>query len=202
MFSKDRHQLTPSTLNPVDRQNFKSVIRICHSRVTDLLKDHVEESQATVTFLQIMRDIIDCFMDVNLTPVQRLRKIWFSLFLIRIWRAFILSNENYTLKNNFLSVNFYACIELNAHSLVKFMMYLNEINKPELFQPNLFQSQACENMFRELRSLSTVYSTVTNCTIKEATSRLSRIQYQNHIMKMTEEQFVYPRAMKTAFFIV
>lgn len=199
MFSKDRHQLTPSTLNPVDRQNFKSVLRICDSRVTDLLNDHVDGSQATIIFLQILRDLIDCFMDQNLTPLQRLRKIWYSLFLVRIWRQFILSSKEYTLKNNFLSVNCYTCIELNAHSLVCCMLYLNQINQPELFKPNLFQSQTCENTFRQLRSMSSVYSTVTNCTVKEAISRLSSIQYQNHIIKLTGEKFVYPRAMENIF---
>lgn len=198
MFPKDRHQLTLSTLNPVDRQNYKSVLRICHSNVTDLLTDHVENSQATVTFLQIIRDIIDCFTDSNLTPIQRIRKIWYSLFLIRIWRKFVTSSKNFTLKNNFLSVNCYACIELNAHSLVNCMIYLKRINKPHLFKPHLFQSQACENMFRQLRSLSTVYSTVTNCTVKEATSRLSNIQFQNQIIKTTEEHFIYPRVTKTS----
>lgn len=122
----------------------KSVLRICDSKVTDLLTDHIENSQATVTFLRITRDIIECFIDPNLTPVQRLRKIWYSLFLIRIWREFIVSSKHFTLKNNFLSVNCYACIELNAH------IYLTRIDKPHLFKPHLFQSQACENMFRHI----------------------------------------------------
>lgn len=198
-FTKDRHELTLSTLNPVDRQNFKSVLRICDTKVTDLLTDNIDDSQATVTFLQIMRDIIDCFMDVHLTPVQRLRKIWYSLFLIRIWREFILSSKNYTLKNNFLSVNCYACVELNAHSLVSCMIYLNRTNKPELFKPYLFQSQVCEKTFRQLKSMSTVLSTVINCTMKEAISRFSKIQFQNHILKSTEDQFIYPRAMRVDF---
>lgn len=198
MFSKDKHQLTPSTLNPIDRQNFKSVLRICHSRVTDLLKENIKDSQATVIFLQIMRDICDCFMDLDLTEVQQLRKMWYPLFLIRIWRDFIVSNKNYTLKDNFLSTNCYACLELNAHSMVQCMMYLRDINKPELFKPHLFSSQPCENIFRDFRSMSSVYSTVTNCSMKEATSRFSNIQYQNHIIKLTEKQFIYPRAKKTA----
>lgn len=37
-FSKDKHQLTYSTLNPTDRQNYRSVLRIIDPRVTDLLK--------------------------------------------------------------------------------------------------------------------------------------------------------------------
>lgn len=109
LFMKDKHQLTYSTLNPTDKQNFKSVLRICSSKVTDLLRDHVKNSQGTIQFLQIMRDIIDGFMEINLTPLQRVRKIWYALFLIRIWRKFILSSKCYTLEKNFLSLNCYTC---------------------------------------------------------------------------------------------
>lgn len=79
MFTKDKHQLTPSTLNPVDRQNFRSALRICHKRVSDLLRDNIKESESTNQYLLIMRDIIDSFMDHDLTPLQRIRKIWYSV---------------------------------------------------------------------------------------------------------------------------
>lgn len=198
-FTKDKHQLTLSTLNPKDKQNFRSVLRICDSRVTNLLRSHVKNSHATVQFLNIVRDIIDSFMNTNLTPLQRVRKIWYAVFLIRIWRKFISSSKQFTLKNNFLTMNCYVCIELNAHSLIKCLLYLKEINKPELFMPFLYESQACENIFRQLRSLSTVYSTVTNCTVKEAISRISSIQFQNHVMQSTSVNFVFPRMQNSHF---
>lgn len=49
--SKDQHLLTASTLNPTDRQNFPSVLRMCSQKVTNLLKAKIENSQATVIFL-------------------------------------------------------------------------------------------------------------------------------------------------------
>lgn len=199
MFSKDKHQLTPSTLNPTDRQNFKSVIKICHKRVTDLLRDHIKNSESTIQYLQLLRNIIESFMEHDLTPLQRIRKCWYAVFLIRIWRQFILSSDGYTLKDNFLTANCYSCIELNAHNLVQCMLYLRKINKPELFKPFLYESQPCESLFRQLRSLSTVYCTVTNCTVKEATSRISNIQLQNHIMHLTSQNFEYPRFSKAPF---
>lgn len=199
MFSKDKHLLTASTLNPIDRQNFRSVLRICDKRVSDLLRDHVEGSESTIQFLQIIRDIIECFMDHILRPLQRIRKIWYNVFLIRMWRQFILSSKNYTLKDNFLTANCYACIELNAHNLVQCILYLKKINKPELFKPFLYESQPCESLFRQLRSLSTAYSTVTNCTVKEAISRISNISFQSQIMHLTSENFEYPRFNKPAF---
>lgn len=196
MFTKDVHQLTFSILNPTDRQNFKSALRLCDSKTTTLLRNHVKASQATIQYLQIMRDVIDCFMNPNLTPLQRVRKIWYSLFLVRIWRNFILSSKQYTLKDNFLTVNCYSCIELNAHALINCMLYLQKIGKPELFMPFLFESQPCENIFRQLRSLSSVYSTVTNCSVKDSMTRISKIQLQNEIIRITSDHFVYPRLNK------
>lgn len=199
MFTKDKHQLTATTLNSVDRQNFRSALRVCLKRVTDLLRDHIKESESTIQFLQMMRDIIDSLMDYSLTPLQRIRKIWYSVFLIRIWRKFILASKDYTLKDNFLSSNCYACIELNAHNLILCILHLKKINKPELFKPFLYESQACESLFRQLRSMSTVFSTVTNCTMKEAAARISKIQFQNDIMQRTSHLFEYPRFNKPSF---
>lgn len=195
-FSKDKHQLTETTLNPIDKQNFKSVQRMCSNEVINLLRDNIEGSQGTVQYLQIIRDVIDCYMNPNLTPIQRVRKAWYSIFLIRIWREFILSRKEYSLKANFLTPNCYSCIELNAQSLVLCMLHLRKIGKPELFVPNLFGSQPCEAIFRQFRSFTTTYSTVTNCTVKEATSRISKIHFQNQITHITSDNIVYPRSDK------
>lgn len=196
-FSKDQHLLTPSTLNPLDRQNFNSVLRICNERVTILLKDAIKNSDGTYQYLQIMRDVISSFIDPNLTPIQRIRKIWYSVFLIRMWREFIVSNKKYTLKENFISANCYVCIELNAHELVKCLLHLREIDRPELFYPHLFESQACESTFRLLRSFTTTYSTVINCSMKESISRVFKIHLQNQIVHSTSSHFVYPRSKKS-----
>lgn len=159
------HGLTATTLNPHDRQNFSSVERMYDQRVIDLMRNHVNGSQGTIQFLQIIRDVVNSYMDRNLTPLQSVRKIWYSLFLIRIWREFIISRKNATLKDNFLSLNCYACIEMNAHSLVKCIFYFKKIGKPELFLPHSFESQPCEAIFRQFRSMSTTLNTAVNCTV-------------------------------------
>lgn len=192
-FPKDQHQLTESVLNPADRQNFASAERMCDKKVTDLMDKSVERSEGTSFYLKMMRNIMSSYMDSNLTPIQRIRCIWFPVFMLRIWRRYIENNKNYTLKDNFLSLNCYSCVELNAHSLIKLIVHLKTINKPELFLPELYGSQQCESTFRQFRSLSSTYSTVINCTLKEAASRLSKIQLQNEIMHTTSEHYVYPR---------
>lgn len=65
-FTKDQHRLTANVLNREDKQNFDSVLRICDESVIKLLKSNVFDSEATVMFLQILRDVIDAYRDTNL----------------------------------------------------------------------------------------------------------------------------------------
>lgn len=194
--SKDRHFLTPSTLNPTDRQNYKSAKRMFSPEVISLLREKIVNSDGTIQYLQVMQNINDAFMNKCLTPLQRVRKSWYSLFVVRIWREFIVSKSGCTLKNNFLTTYCYSCIEMTVHSLVLCLFHLKKLNKPELFLPYLFDSQACESTFRQFRSMTTAYSSVTNCTVKEALSRIGKIQLQNEITHATSSSFVYPRSQK------
>lgn len=191
--SKSEHLLCATTLNPDDRQNFSSVLRMCDEKVSDLLRKYVKNSEATAFFLDIMRDVIAAYMQPNLTPLERIQKIWFSLFVIRIWRAYILSTKNLTLKNNFLTQYCYICIELNAHSLVLLLFHLKEKNKSEFFKPDLFSSQQCESLFRMVRSFTSTYSTVVNCSVKEILERINKIQLQGDIATHNAENFAFPR---------
>lgn len=104
-FSKDVHNLSPMVLNPVDKQNYDSAMRICNEKVTNLLYRSLDGSQGTIKFLEIMRFIVDSFMDMTLTPLQRVHKIWYSVFIIRMWREFVNSNKNLRLKMIFLALN-------------------------------------------------------------------------------------------------
>lgn len=119
---KDQHQLFATMLNPKDKQNFGSVQKICDKRVTALLQTQVNGSEATVQFLNIVRDIIDSYINRDLTPAERIRKIWTAVFFIRIWRKCITSTRGLTLEKKFLTQNCYACIEINAHSLILLMI--------------------------------------------------------------------------------
>lgn len=192
-FAKDVHNLSPMVLDPTDRQNYDSAVRICDEKVTDLLRSSLSGSQGTVKFLEIMRNINESFMNENLAPLERVNKIWYSVFIIRLWREFVSSKKNLSLKNNFLSLNCYTCIELNAHSLLLSMVQFKKHNLPHLFLPTLFNSQHCESLFRQIRSISSTFSTVTNCTVKEMTQRISKIQLQSDIMSRFGSHFIFPR---------
>lgn len=197
-FPKDQHRLTRTALNPVDRQNFESVLKLCDSAVIDLLKKHVKNSEATVMFLNLLKNYIDSYLSISLSPLEKVQKIWYSMFIVRIWRKYVLKNKSLSLKNNFLTSNCYTCMEQNAHSLVLLLLFLKEKNMPQLFKTNLIDSQPCESFYRQLRSFSSTYSTVANCTVKEIMSRISKIHLQNKINNGMESGFVFPKKLKSS----
>lgn len=134
-------------------------------------------------------------MDVNLSPLERVEKIWYHLFILRIWRYHIQSAKK-VLKGNFLTSNCFSCIELNACSLLLCLTYLYDQNLSHWFLPYLFSSQPCESIFRQLRSFTSTYSTVANCSVNEILFRISKIQLQNEIIHNNAMNFVYPKVNK------
>lgn len=69
------------------------------------------------------------------------------------WRWWLLHNPNYTLVNNFITLNTYVCIELNAHALIILLLTVREGGHGETFLPWKLGSQSCEKIFRATRSL-------------------------------------------------
>lgn len=167
---------------------------MCSVKVTALLKLKVKNSDATVLFLEMLRDILDSYMDENLPPLIRIEKIWTAVFILRIWRQHIKSKKKCVTNTNFLTANCYSCIELNAFSLVQCMLYLKENDLPNLFLPHLYSSQVCESIFRQIRSFTSTYSTVANCSVKEILSRISKIQLQNKIAHSSATHFFFPKS--------
>lgn len=182
--SKDKHNLTPTTLNPKDKQNFDSVLRMTDRNVINLLLQHVRDSSGTAKYLEIIRKIIDSYMDQSLKPLERVYEIWYAVFMLRIWRNFVVSQKSLTLEKNFMTVNCYSCVELNAHSLITSLIRLKENKMDNFFFPSSLDSQPCESLFRQVRSFTTTYSTVANCSVKEILERISKIQLQNDIEVM------------------
>lgn len=148
--SKDQHGLTESDVDPKDRQNFRSFQKISSENVCKALKKHVPDSDGTIMYLTLCREITSSYMDSSLEPLDRIDKIWYSLFILRAWRLWIV-NSDHTLGNNFLTSNAYNCIELNAHNLINSIIKFKSSEINELFIPPLFSSQHCESFFRQIR---------------------------------------------------
>lgn len=191
-YPKNEHNLCASTVAPTDRQNFDSVLRICDEKVINLLRN-VSESEGIILYLKVLSNILRSFLDMRLSPIERIRLLWFSTFVLRIWKKFITSHDTYTLEKHFISLNSYTCVEINAHSIINLISFLRDQKLDHLFHPEMFGSQQCESIFRQIRSMSSTYSTVTNSSLLEIIQKLSKIELQNEISHIKLKGFNFPR---------
>lgn len=173
----------------MDKMNFNAIDKLSALRVTNLLSKY-DDAQATRQFLILTRSIIDCFLDKTLSMERRIYLIWFSTFFFRLWRAWIKNNQSYTLGKNWITLNTYTCVELNAHALlllIEKMRVDNTIN----FLPWLCSSQPCEKIFRQTRSMTSTYVTMVNFDMLDFTQRLKRIQAINDIICDSNGMYVF-----------
>ena len=68
-------------------------------------------------------------------------------------------------------------IELNAHYLIHIYLLIEQKTLPESIAKaaHLFSSQSCEHVFRNARSLSGIYSTRINFTLKQFLKRINKL---------------------------
>jgi len=180
--SKDQHSLTLSDIDSKDKMNFKSVQKISNPVIPQLLISHVPSSEATAAYLVMINDVLSAFMDTTLTPLERVEKIWDPAFFVRIWRKWLLGEDGYTAQSNFSSANTYACIELNAHGLIQFLVKCRDSGEPHLFLPWLISSQQCESTFRSLSSTGVTHCGVVNFSVLELENRFRRIEFLEEAM--------------------
>lgn len=200
--SKDNHSLTPYDVDPKDRQNFSSLKKITEMKVRDCLKENVPDSEATSMYLKICDCILTAFMGQDLSPLERVNAMWYALFIVRGWRWWIKKTSKYSLSDNFISLNAYTCVELNAQNLIIAILNLREQRLSHLFLPILFSSQPCESHFRKVRSFSSTYSTQVNTSLLEIINRTKKIQLQSDIVHSSlnrdfnvanKEKILFPR---------
>ena len=112
------------------------------------------------------------------------------------WRQWLLLKPDYTIGNNFITLNAYMCIELNAHSLITFLLTVRDELPPDsgCFIPWMLGSQSCEKIFRAVRSMSSTFSTIINFGLLGLLRRLHRLHIQICNEAETDETGIkYPR---------
>ena len=107
-FSKDQHGLRKKDINHKDKQNYDAVLRMTSDSVMELLTD-VPDAKGTIL-------ITDSFLNKNLECLVRIENAWYSVFVLRYWRQWIVLNPDYNLSDHFITSNAYTCVEPNAHS--------------------------------------------------------------------------------------
>lgn len=132
-----------------------------------------------------------------MTPLERIYKIWHSCYVLRFWRNAIKADNNKILSKNFVSLNTYTCVELNAHTIVLIIIYLRSHELSNQFLPLLLGSQQCESIFRQVRSFTTTCSTVTNFTVLEFLHKIGRVELQNYIAYRALPHMTFPQVRKS-----
>ena len=170
-FGKDQHGLRERDINHKDKQNYDAVIHMTNECVMNLLIK-IPDAKGTHAYLDVVRSVIDSFLEKKLDGLSRIRKAWYADWL--------LLKPEYTLGNNFITNNAYMCIELNAHSLITFLLTVRDELHPEsrCFVPWMLGSQSCEKIFRAARSMSSSFSTIINFGMLGLLRRLHRLHVQ------------------------
>ena len=118
-------------------------------------------------------------MNKDLNSLKRISEAWFALLFVRYWRQWLLFHTQYTLEKNFITLNSYICIELNADALITSLLVLwdklSEIGS-DSYLPWMFGSQPCEKAFRAARSMTPMFSTIINFSVLGLLRRLHKLQ--------------------------
>lgn len=67
---KEIHGLVYSDINPEDKQNFTSLEKVMDDRVLNAMKLNVADSEGTIMYLKLCRQITSSFTAPNLKPVE------------------------------------------------------------------------------------------------------------------------------------
>ncbi|CAF1168333.1 unnamed protein product [Rotaria sp. Silwood1] len=187
-YSKLDHGLTKSDINPKDRQNFSSCFKLTSNDLFNILND-AADTRGTLLYLRMLKMIIVAYIEKTTTIVERLRSAWCVVFFCRLWFTWIkfkTFNLTQTRKNNksryFITQAAYLSVEINAHNLLYLILLVKQKHlPPQALHIHIFNSQACESIFRNTRALSGIYSTIVNFTVHDFLRRAQRLSLLNDI---------------------
>ncbi|CAF1075093.1 unnamed protein product [Rotaria sordida] len=191
------HNLSKSDLNIRDKQNFSSCQRISDDKVLHLLSLN-DQYKGTYNYLLLLNLLIIAYTQSKISLSTRIFYAWIVLFFIRLWRIWLhitkrtrkFSNKKkkQNEKNYFITPNALLSIELNAHYLIYLYFLIEQKLVPESTanSVHLFSSQPCENVFRDARALSGIYSTRINFTMKQFLKRINKL---NSLTELKQFEF-------------
>ena len=151
-----------------DKKNYESVETLLSSEVNvclEKMKSRVR-TNGTITYFWLMRNIRDVFFDKAISPLKRVQLLWKTIFFLHIWRLWLQANS-YSEQDHFITQNAYVCTELNGHLLINIVhnVIVGKFPKESL-RVWTYGSQACEQTFRLLRSMTSTFSTIVNFSMK------------------------------------
>ncbi|CAM2723300.1 unnamed protein product [Rotaria socialis] len=176
-YTKLDHGLTSSDINPKDRQNYNSCIKIISDDVINLLLNS-EDTNGTVVYLTLLKMIVKAYIDKAASISERIRSACSSKSKVASARA-----RTNNVDKRFISKPAYLSVELNAHNLLYLVLLVKQKKLPKqaLVNIHLFSSQPCESIFRDARSLSGSFSTMVNFTVNNFIRRAQKLSILNQI---------------------
>lgn len=117
----------------------KTFYKLIDSRVSSWLKKY-PGTNGTIVFISLMDAVHKSYENDTLTPFERIEEIWFATFFIRVWHNWIKGHNKLRLDENFITDNTELGVEINAHSLINYLLFCRELNQPN-FVPTLLNSQ-------------------------------------------------------------
>jgi hypothetical protein len=102
--SKIRHGLVYSDVRPRDRQNFSSCQKICREDVFKLLEilgDSIPNTNGIYVYLKLIQSVIIAYYEKKTLLTDRLHYAWLSVFLCRLWWAWLDTQPKETLDKRF-----------------------------------------------------------------------------------------------------
>lgn len=195
--------LSMSDITPKDKMDYDSFDKITHESVIGAL-EKVKSSEATVLYLKISREATSSYLELDLSPLERIYRIWHALYVFRIWRQHIKNSSKLRVIDNLISPNSFKCIEINAETMTLLIKKFRDNNTPEQFRLPIFDSQTCERIFRQLRSMGSMTYTKINFSMYEVIHMIGRLEVANDIAynKLNNEQILFPnkRSGKTKIY--
>ena len=193
---KERHGFTQQVIDNKDKQNYGSIATLVGDDLNECLTEASSSIHPTRTiiYLSLMRCIRDARFEKTMTPLKRVSLLWEVVFFMRIWRCWLFEN-GYSESDHFITTNAYTCIEIKAHLMLS-LLY-NVINgkfPKDVIRVWLTGSQGCEQLFRLLKSMTPVFSTIINFSLKGVLERIHKLNYISSI-ECTEE-IIFPRVQR------
>ncbi|CAF1558925.1 unnamed protein product, partial [Didymodactylos carnosus] len=207
-YTKLDHGLTKSDLNPKDRQNYSSSVKLVSNDLLNLLADRTD-AHGTLVYLQSLKMIITAYIEKSTTITERLESSWCLVFVCRLWWSWTKNlkvskpSKTTTVKTNkkmnsngkyFITKPAYLSVEINAHNLLYLVLLVQQKQLPkEALNIYLFNSQACESTFRNTRSLSGAFSTIVNFTVNDFLRRSQKLSMLNKMKcDQSNESLLFP----------
>ena len=195
-FPKSKHGLTHKMLENKDKQNYSSIEILISAGVKECLEiiEPTIKTKGTLIILWLIKNIRDTFFDKSISPLERISCIWKVIFFLRIWRVWLHLN-NYTELDHFITRNAYICTELNGHLVLNILYNVIQRNyPPEALRVWTYGSQACEQTFRLLRSMTPIFSTIVNFSMKGLLERIHKLNYLSSVE--SSQEILFPRVKR------